>query len=327
MKGWLTILMVLSHLTYTFSIEWISKFNTYVNLTTFSGFLFCFGYVCWKAYIEKERENMAKRIGKGALKSLLAFYICGIGFYANGTVQNWERVIFLQIIPGMTEFLFSFCLMYIMVLIFRKRLKKLSWGNGIVISMISLAATAVFPFESITSPVMGSVFGTTAYCSFPLMAYLVYFITGILLAKYGIIFDKWLFLLTCSSTGTFFAFCRIQGTLPRRFPPTVWWVLGGNLFVYLYYCMFKLIAWKGKSIKPFVFIGKYTLVFLVVSNLLLFAQWNQLIDEEIWEVISANRWEVRYMVCVAITFIVSWVLIEVYERIGFPKEIGTRQVL
>ncbi len=314
MKGWLAALMVASHLTYAVPFEWKDGFNTYVNLTTFSGFMFCFGYVCWKAYIEKDREDIAKRLGKGALKSLLAFYICGIGYYVRGTVQDWESVILLQRLPGMTEFLFSFSLMYILILIFRGQLKKLSLENGIGISVISLAAIVIFPFEIITDPVMGSIFGTTSYYSFPLMAYLVYFIMGSLLAKYQVVFEKCLFLLTCVSTGTFFYFCRRNGTLPGRFPPTVWWILGGSLFIYIYYCIFKLISQKGMEIKPLVFMGRHTLVFLVVSDLLLFILWNNLIDEKIWETISVNRWGLRYLVYIVISFIVSWSGIWVNER-------------
>ena len=180
--------------------------------------------------------------------------------------------------------------------------------------MISLAATAVFPFEIVKDPIMGSVFGTTTYYSFPLMAYLSYFIVGALLAKYQIIFNKWLFLTVCISTGVFFWFCRINGTVPGRFPPSVWWILGGSLFIYLYFCIFKLISGKGVEIRLLIFIGKHTLVFLVVSNLLLFISWNHLIDERLWETVPMNRWELRYIIFITITFIVSWIVIKINEK-------------
>ncbi|MDE6601441.1 MAG: hypothetical protein K2K90_04625, partial [Lachnospiraceae bacterium] len=314
MKGWLTIFMVLSHLTYVVPFRWSHKFNIYVNLTSFSGFMFCFGYACWKAYIEKEREDVAKRLGKGAFKSLLAFYICGLGSYIRGTLQDWESVLFLQRLPGMTEFLFSFCLMYLMILIFRKQLKRLTWGNGAVISVISLAVTAAFPFDIVSDPIIGSIFGTASYYSFPLIAYLGYFIVGCLLAKYQIVFVKWLFLITCILTAAFFNFCRANGILPGRFPPTVWWICGGSLFIYFYFLIFKLVSQEGIDIKPLIFIGKHTLVFLVVSNMLLFILWNHLIDERLWETVSMNRWELRYMIFITITFIISWGVIKINEK-------------
>lgn len=314
MKGWLAILMVLSHLTYVTPFSWVGKFNTYVNLTTFSGFMFCFGYVCWMAYIETEREGVSKRLIKGASKSLFAFYICGMGIYMRGTMTDWVKVLFLQNIPTLTEFLVSFCLMYMMILLFRKQLKNLSYKNGIVISMASLVITSIFPFEIIISPVMGSIVGTTTYCSFPLLAYISYFLAGSLLAKYQIVFNGWLLLVTCISTGIFFFRCRVSGTLPGRFPPTVLWILGGSLFVYVYYCIFQLISRKGKTVKTLVFIGKHTLVFLVVSNLLIFLLWNHLVDEKIWETVSMNQWGCRYVIYVMITVLMSVGVIKLNER-------------
>ncbi|MCM1123044.1 MAG: hypothetical protein NC416_10705 [Eubacterium sp.] len=314
MKGWLTVLMVLSHLTYVIPFDGIDKINSYVNLTTFSGFMFCFGYVCRSAYIESKRQNVDKRLIRGAFKSLLAFYICGIGFYMRGTALDWGKVLFLQVIPTLTEFLVSFSLMYIMILIFRKQLKELSWKSCILTVIASLIITAVFPFEMISSPVMGSIVGTTAYCSFPLLAYLSYFLIGSLLAKYQITWNSWLFITVCISTGIFFVFCKVNGRLPGRFPPTVLWVLGGSLFIYLYYCFFKLMSQKGKEVTPLIFIGKHTLVFLVVSNLLIFSVWNHLVAERIWETISMNRWGCRYMIYIIITFVLSWGVIRINEK-------------
>lgn len=319
MKGWLTILMVLSHLTYVIPFSGVERFNAYVNLTTFSGFMFCFGYVCQNAYIESDREDVPKRLVKGASKSLFAFYICGLAAYMHGTWLDWGKVLFLQSIPGMTEFLFSFCLMYLMILIFRRPLKKMSLKNGIATSVISLIVTAIFPFEIISSPIMGSIVGTTTYYCFPLMAYLSYFLVGSLLAKYQIVFSRWLFILTCISTGTFSYYYRARGTLPGRFPPTVLWILGGSLFVYLYYCIFKLISLKGKEVKVFAFIGKHTLVFLVVSNLLIFSLWNNLIDETVWEIVSMNKWGFRYVIYIMIVSILSLCAIKINESRRLKK--------
>ena len=311
MKGCLTVLMVLSHLTYVVPFDGIGKFNAYVNLTTFSGFMFCFGYVCWKAYIENEREDVVRRLLKGACKCVCAFYICGLGYYMRGTMLEWGGVILLQKIPTLTEFLLSFFLMYLMILILRRQLKKLSLTGGVVISVISWVFLSVFPFEIIINPVMGSIIGTTTYCSFPLMAYISYFLTGCLLAKYRVVFNRWLLLLTCIFTGIFFFFYRVNGILPGRFPPTVYWILGGSLFIYGYYCIFKLISRKGKKVKILVYVGKHTLVFLVVSNLLIFSLWNQLIDEEIWKTVSMNRWDCRYIIYAAITFMLSFIVINI----------------
>ena len=81
--------------------------------------------------------------------------------------------------------------------------------------------------------------------------------------------------------------------------------------IYGYYCIFKLISRKGKKVKILVYVGKHTLVFLVVSNLLIFSLWNQLIDEEIWKTVSMNRWDCRYIIYAAITFMLSFIVINI----------------
>jgi fucose 4-O-acetylase-like acetyltransferase len=74
-KGILIILMILAHVIQFFGsnstvLSWLS---VYVNLTTFSGFYFAFGYSSEIAYFSKEYSNVKKRMLITALKLLLAF--------------------------------------------------------------------------------------------------------------------------------------------------------------------------------------------------------------------------------------------------------------
>ena len=57
MKSILVILMMMAHVVQFFPCGKIAGvFSTYVNLTTFSGFMFTFGFVCYTAYIEKSAD-------------------------------------------------------------------------------------------------------------------------------------------------------------------------------------------------------------------------------------------------------------------------------
>ena len=57
-KGILTILMIFTHVMGIFRYNvYIDIICFYVNLTTFSGFMFSFGYVSYKAYISKKIKN------------------------------------------------------------------------------------------------------------------------------------------------------------------------------------------------------------------------------------------------------------------------------
>ena len=126
MKGWLAVLMTISHLTYVTSY-WTNhiftkRFNAYVNLTTFSGFLFCFGYVCWSAYIDTDKKEVEKKLLHGAVKTLAAYYVSGISyliFYGKPSIDILS-VLLLQKIPSLSEFLLSFLLIYIILLLSRK---------------------------------------------------------------------------------------------------------------------------------------------------------------------------------------------------------------
>lgn len=76
MKSVLVVLMIFAHIVSFFPKgEMAYKFADFVNLTTFSGFMFTFGYVSYKAYIQKENRNLVKNFVMEHLKqSLLSIY-------------------------------------------------------------------------------------------------------------------------------------------------------------------------------------------------------------------------------------------------------------
>ena len=115
MKGFLALIMTISHFTgvssYCINNSLVKLFNVYTNLTTFSGFLFCFGYVCWNRYIDCEQVD-GRRLIKGFLKAIIAFYISGIAYVLlfDGTLLDAFSVIMLQKVPSVSEFLLGFIL-------------------------------------------------------------------------------------------------------------------------------------------------------------------------------------------------------------------------
>lgn len=77
MKGILTVTMILCHSIQFFGVEKdpVQGFLVnLINLTTFSGFLFCFGYVGSMAYFQKSWAEGAWKMGKNAVRILIAFY-------------------------------------------------------------------------------------------------------------------------------------------------------------------------------------------------------------------------------------------------------------
>ena len=85
LKGILTITMILCHSIQFFGVEDdpVQGFLVNViNLTTFSGFVFCFGYVGEMAYFQKGWMEGACKMGKNMLRILIAFYLSGIAYVA-----------------------------------------------------------------------------------------------------------------------------------------------------------------------------------------------------------------------------------------------------
>lgn len=74
-KGFLIIGMIFAHIIQFFS-NW-SFFldyyiSMYINIITFSGFMFSFGYVSQIAYLKKEFKDVYKNMLMGSLKALVA---------------------------------------------------------------------------------------------------------------------------------------------------------------------------------------------------------------------------------------------------------------
>lgn len=276
MKGFLVIGMVLSHtLNFypVFPFSFCSAFSTYISTMTFPGFLFVLGYVSQIAYFSKERPVVSGRILTGFFKSMAAFYICGIAFtlfiQKNFSIQAILDKILLRELPSYSEFLLSFALLYLAMYLFFPCIKKMSDRAIVILCIFSLCMT-FFPYHLITHPLPASIFGCETMCTFPLIPYGIYFLAGIYFCRHKIVFHKWLYPATLFCTFCFAAYHLILQRGPVLFPPTFIRVLGTTGIIYTYY----LIA--GKSFGKYAdtlltFIGRHTLVILVIHNLLLFS--------------------------------------------------------
>lgn len=276
MKGLLVIGMVLSHtLNFypVFPFSFCSAFSTYISTMTFPGFLFVLGYVSQIAYFSKERKTVAKRILSGFFKSLAAFYICGIAFtlfmQKSFSLQAILHKLLFRELPSYSEFLLSFALLYLAMYLFFPVVKNLSDRSIVILSIFSLCMT-FFPYRLITHPLPASILGSETQYAFPLIPYGIYFLAGIYFCRRKVVFHKFLYPAALFATLCFAAYHLILQTAPVLFPPTFIRMLGTTGIVYTYY----LISQKsfGKYVDILLtFIGRHTLVILVIHNLLLFS--------------------------------------------------------
>lgn len=140
LKGILTLQMVFAHCIQFFGDlgknQIAYHISEYINLTTFSGFLFCFGYVSDLAYFGKEWRGCAGKILKNALRLLVCFYISSFcfGIFVENIPLDREAVLeifMLKRLAGYSEFLFSFALIMVLeCILFPFFSRKWKWGGG-----------------------------------------------------------------------------------------------------------------------------------------------------------------------------------------------------
>lgn len=194
-KGILTVLMICAHIVQFFSMNYVTSFfSTYVNLTTFSGFMFAFGYVCFKAYVLKDidKSTLRKKLGKNFVRTIVAFYIAAIGRTVIGdndySFKSMFNIFIFNKIPGYSEFLLSFAFIYIFVYIFRDVFNKMPPVAYIFIILLSYLSTFI-NYNLVQLRVLGVVIGSTRFACFPILQYFSLFIVGGYLFKTKQIFN------------------------------------------------------------------------------------------------------------------------------------------
>lgn len=273
--------MVYCHVLQFFSDQQIYPNGQHVidiiNLITFSGFVFSFGYVAQLAYYRKSFREAAPRMLAAALKTLIAFYVSGTAYrlFIDGRVLSWANVkpiLLLNDMPGWSEFLWSFAYLMVLGLVLFAPLKRLAERKwlGFAIAGLLLAATYL-PYGSVHAMKLGPLVGTRDFASFPVLQYFPYYIVGMLFARYRIVWDWRVLAGAVLASGAFLWKWLAGGALPERFPPSIWWIAGPALLLYGYYMLSRLMERYPAPFAPFEAMGRNVLWCLVMSNLLIFA--------------------------------------------------------
>ena len=225
----------------------------FVNLTAFPAFLFCFGYACRRAYLQKPRAAAARGLARGFCKTMAALYACGLAWLlctgGFGPKAAAKLLLALQL-PGYSEFLLSFALLYVLV-----------WG----------LALTWFPYSRVHLPVLGALVGMQGASVFPLAQYAAYFLLGAWFSGRTARFSAPVAMCAALGTAAFYVFYAVRGEYPARFPPTALWVAGGAAWVYAAWlvCM-RTASWRAVRALRLAFAGRHSLWFLTASNIMLF---------------------------------------------------------
>ncbi len=275
MKGIMVFLMILCHvfMFYPKTLETgemliDTPFTVFVSLTSFSGFMFCLGFVFPLAYSNK--ENAEKRMLIGFIKTLLAFYVSGtfsLLLLQNAHFVNIVDLILIRNIPGFSEFLVSFAFVFLANIFLFKPIKKLVQNKikFVIVVLLCLAFTG-FNYATVTSDFFGVFVGTLRFNCFPIIQYGFYFLIGFYLSEHNIVFDIKLFFISLFCSLMLLVYLIHFGFFPSRFPPSLTWVIGPFFVIYCYFLLSKLI----KNFKILELAGKHSLAFLLISNIILF---------------------------------------------------------
>ncbi|MBD2701437.1 hypothetical protein IC229_12365 [Spirosoma sp. BT702] len=286
MKSFLVIGMILAH-----SIQLLSQpkgmfwlFSVGVNLITFSGFFFCFGYVFYGAYLVNKSEAVRKKIAKTALKTLVGYYLSAIAsllflsehFSGYPYVFSWAnllKLVFFIEIPFYSEFLLAFFLITVLVLLFLPFFRKLV--DSITLAVITVCicvAILLFLPRTLAVPYPLDLFiGDRDRIIFPVVQYLPAFLIGLYFAKYRIDFQWFIFLLSVLGSGMFVIYYVTNHEIPLRFLPSIYWIVGSSGILYVYFLATNWLEKKSIVITSLLPIGMNTLFYLLVSNFILFA--------------------------------------------------------
>jgi hypothetical protein len=277
-KGILTIQMILAHcLQFYCNLDaergW-RFLSEYINLTTFSGFVFAFGYVSYLAYAKEQFPNALKKIVKNIARLLLAFYISSFTYviFIERMPFRMDRILEIVLIKrlaGWSEFLLSFAGVMLITIPLLRLIKNQNKKLLVIIGGISIVACFLPPKE--VAPIVGLFIGGYGSAYYPVIPYYLYFVIGVYFVRKEIKFN-W-FVMAVAIMGMvytiFDAFVLSKGW-PSRFPLSLGWLLGGLLFLYGYYLLSRFLGAK----KYFFWlseIGKYSLSYLLLSNIIIFA--------------------------------------------------------
>ena len=238
----LTVAMMLCHCIQFFGKEEYGLQKILVNLinlSTFSGFMFCFGYTNQIAYYRKEWKNSFGKMLKNVCRMLIAFYISGIAYVAlvEGKIFRWKfvaEVVMLKKYPGWSEFLVSFAAVLLVGIFLYPIIRRMNTIMFLGVACISCIACYI-PYERIHNSWLALLTGSRDYITFPVLQYGVFFAAGILVCKKEIRWNLRILLLTIIAGIPCLITVLKTGFLPERFPPSVWFICGGFVLVYGYY--------------------------------------------------------------------------------------------
>ncbi|MBO0952246.1 hypothetical protein [Fibrella forsythiae] len=258
-------------------------FSVIGTLIVFSGFIFCFGYASYHAYLSKPFAQVRHNLITTAKNQLISYYISALLAVAalpilgraNGVVQLSDvgAVLGFTYIAPYSEFMLAYFLITVITLLLFKPLVALSASPlaMFITGLLSLVATVLIPYDLFIDNPLGLFVGSRSYAAFPLVQYGVFYVMGLYFARFAIVW-KWPIAVMAVAGTLFFGLIYLKtGSFPVRFPPSIGWICGSWGILYGLYLLINWGVAKGFTSPLLLMMGGNTLLFLLLSNMILFA--------------------------------------------------------
>jgi hypothetical protein len=275
-KGLLVVGMIWGHVAgYTGTREnpYVDGYWNVLAPVTFSGFIFCMGYVMQKTYFNKESPPRSKMV-RSSYRTLIGYYIATLAFFLiykdTFDLGLLKSVLMLQQSGSISEFLLTFALIPLITIPLTPLIKKyvLSSDRAFFIAFFLLLMTTFIPFGQVKYPNLAILVGSTKGIYYPVLQYYPLFLLGAYYALRKIEINSGQLLLGCFCLLVYIS-SMVEGNMFSRFPPSFSWLLSCGCFLPWLWLGEKLSSWKDAT-SLLGMIGANSLFFLVVSDILIF---------------------------------------------------------
>lgn len=250
------------------------QYSEFINLMSFSGFMLAFGIGVGLPF--------RVRGGRGALARLQAAAIMLAGVYLSSlafavlvdrdrlTVGLVVDLLTLKVLFGYSEFLATFFVLYLIIAVCRPALDALAQRPLLILAGIVLGLLATLITTDARFPLLATIVGLRDGASFPLLAYLPWFLVGLYFGRREGRLRVWQVLAAALPTAAFYAYLWFRREPPERFPPSALWVAGPALWLMAYLGISHALASRLRLPRWLLATGTHVLCALLFSNLAIF---------------------------------------------------------
>ena len=287
-RGLLEIMMVYGHVMQFFGdsqiFPLVGTMIDVINLTVFPTFVFYFGATAVLAYLKKPYLQALPGMIRTTLRAYAVFCLSSVGYrvlrenkaFAVGTVR---RVMQLTDIPGWSEFLISFALYGLLLIVGYAVFDWLSRKPFacLLVSALCVACCEFVPYGSVPTR-LALLIGGRDFSYFPIVQYMPYFLAGMLYARGDRRTRRGLLLVSVVASLGGVAYWHFFG-FPNRFPPSWGWILLPGALVDAVVLFSRALcalagSWLDRVVDALCGIlghfGGASLYYLLASNLVLF---------------------------------------------------------